>query len=386
MKKVLYIIDDINYNSGAKKVTLLQMQEVQKRCDVFLLSLVSPNEELLFLQQDHVLGREIWMQTSIYATALKKVICNKEYTLVQKALRIIYACSLRCGLGDAFFENLIKKKMKSVLETFDTVIVMSEASKMRHIVSGLKKPRKIQWIHTDYARWSSYSEWSRAITCNDEALYSKYDAIVVLSEFCKRGMTERLPSLSGKMVVIPNLIDGDRILMLADEPCSFQIDRNILNFVTVARIDTEKCIDELLRIAKELQHQNVKFKWYIVGDGPEKKKLEKQQKELGLEEQIEFLGHLDNPYPVMSNCDTLVLLSKYEGTPVTVDEAMVLGLNIIAPLIGGIPEQVASYENSYLVENTSFDLKEISVKSKKVCVFDYQSKNREILNLIYSII
>lgn len=48
MKKILYIIDDINYNSGAKAVTILQMKQLQKDYDIYLLSLAAPREPLDF--------------------------------------------------------------------------------------------------------------------------------------------------------------------------------------------------------------------------------------------------------------------------------------------------------------------------------------------------
>lgn len=384
MKKIVYIIDDINYNSGAKKITLLQMQEMQKQYDVYLLSLVSPKETLDFLNPDYILGAEIWKQTEVYTTAFRKVMSNGDYTAIRKLSRIIYAVSVRCGLGDVFFGNMIKRKVKAILEKFDTVIVVSEASKLRGIVSNLDKPKKIQWIHTDYARWSGYSEWSRAVTQNDAKIYANYDTIVVLSDYCKRGMIEKLPFLADKIVVIPNLIDGDRILELVKESCPIIINKDILNLVTVARIDTEKRIGDLLYIAKKMQEQSVMFKWYIIGDGPQRKDLENKRKALGVEEQTEFLGHLDNPYPIMAECDALVLLSKYEGTPVTIDEAMVLGLGIIAPRIGGIPEQVFGYRNSYLIENDDFDINQICLGFIENSLLEYQKQNKMRVDLICS--
>ena len=55
MKKLLYIIDDINYNSGAKAVTLLQMKQLQQEYDIYLLSLARPKESLDFFGDAHVL-------------------------------------------------------------------------------------------------------------------------------------------------------------------------------------------------------------------------------------------------------------------------------------------------------------------------------------------
>ena len=64
-----------------------------------------------------------------------------------------------------------------------------------------------------------------------------FDKIVVLSPNCKMGMIRKIPSLSDKIVVISNLIDGEKITRLSEEDCFINIDTQILNFVTVARID-----------------------------------------------------------------------------------------------------------------------------------------------------
>ena len=382
MKKILYVMDDINYNSGAKKVTLFQMKELAKEYDVYLLSLVEPRENIEFLRNDHILGSNLWKATEIYAESFKNVIYNRKYSLVKKLKRILYALSLRCGAGNFFFEHIVYSQLKFTLEEFDSIIVVSEASKLRRLVSKLKKPRKIQWIHTDYARWSTFSEWSKAVTRHDNAIYTGFDVIVVLSEYCKKGMAEKLPNVAKKIVVIPNMIDGDNILKLSKCPCPLEIDQQHLNLVTVARVDREKRIDELLRQAKCMQENKVRFSWYVIGDGPQREELEKKNKELGMEKEVFFLGHMSNPYPIMANCNAMVLLSKYEGTPVTIDEAMVLGIRIIAPKIGGIPEQISKYENYYLVENGEFNKIDYGLMYKNNTMIDYKKLNFKIQNAI----
>lgn len=113
MKKVLYIVDDINYNSGAKAVTLLQMQQLKKKYDLYLLSLAEPKGTFELLEETHLLDPYIWRITEIYAESFKIALKSKQYLLSQKISRILYAISLRCGLGNVYFENLIKKKISA---------------------------------------------------------------------------------------------------------------------------------------------------------------------------------------------------------------------------------------------------------------------------------
>lgn len=382
MKKILYIIDDINYNSGAKAVTLLQMKQMQQDYDIYLLSLAAPKETVDFLDEDHVLDSCIWRITEIYAASFKQALRNNKYSILQKCSRILYAISLRLGFGDTYFEHKVKRQLQPVMEQFDTVIVVSEASKLRRLVSKLEHPKKIQWIHTDYARWSEFSEWSRAVTKMDCKIYPRFDRIVVLSDHCRQGLVKKIPVVADKTAVIPNLIDGDRILKLAEAVCPVTINPEKLNLVTVARIDREKRIDKALELANQLKERNISFMWYIIGDGPERLEMEKKSREMELDNYVQFLGHLNNPYPVMAKCDMLVLLSKYEGTPVTIDEAMVLGIGVIAPRVGGIEEQMESYENSYLFDSYNEILTVIYKKLDRNQSMNYCKENKKRLDKV----
>ena len=385
MKKILYLIDDINYKSGAQKVTLFQMKTLQEKYDIYLLSLTQPEEKIGFLNDDHILGDAIWKRTKIFAQSFKNALKDDENSLKEKLLRIIYAISLRIGMGEKIFDSIIEQPFRQIIENFDDIIVVSEASKLRTIVSKLDRPKKIQWIHTDYASWSDFSEWTRAVTREDHNIYPKFDQIVVLSDHCGKGLAKKIPDIEKRISVIPNMVDGDEILCSAAEDCYISIDPCRLNLVTVARLDREKYIAKLFQIAKELKNKS-NFKWYIIGDGPDRSRLERLCIENDLTGYVEFLGYLKNPYPIMKRCDALVLLSKYEGTPVTIDEAMVLGIGIVAPKIGGIPEQVEGYERSCLIENDEYLEAILRIQPEERYVYDYKKKNMEIQGLLMEIL
>lgn len=383
MEKILYIVDDINYNSGAKAVTLFQMRQLVNEYDIYLFSLTCPLEKIDFLKDDHILDDYIWHITEIYAESFKKAMKSKKYSIAQKLSRILYAASLRLGAGDLYFNHLIEKRLIPIFEKFETVVVVSEASKLRVLVSNLKHPKKVQWIHTDYARWSQFSEWSKAVTRNDKSIYLKYDTVVVLSEFCKRGMIQKLPDIAEKIIVIPNLVNGDRILKLAEQSVNINIKSNELQLVTVARIDREKRIDKVLELALLLQQKGIAFKWYIIGDGPEREELERKAKEKLLDLQVIFVGYMENPYSIMKRCQVMVLLSKYEGTPVTIDEAMVLGLNVVAPRVGGISEQLELYAAKYLIDPENLDDCIMGILQKNIRQpVDFALSNKKRIQLI----
>ncbi len=350
MKKIVYVFDDINYQSGAQKAAFYQMQCLSEKYDIYAMSLSKPSEDLE-ISATIMRQETLWEKADAYAKSFKEVLkSNKSFS--EKAGRISYAISMRLGLGERFLAFFLYKKLIDELEKFDVVVVVSEASKLRNMVGSLVNPRKIQWIHTDYERWSQYSEWTRAATKNDSCLYKKYDCIVVLSESCRQGAIRRMPELSEKIVVIPNMVNVADIRRKSMEETEISVNHKVYNFVTVGRLDKEKNFGRILDICKCLSADKIDYIWYVIGDGPLRESIEKQINRLNLQENVILLGRLENPYPVMKQCDIFVLLSDYEGTPVTIDEAVVLDLPIISTPVGGIPEQLSRYGYGKLLEVT----------------------------------
>jgi glycosyltransferase involved in cell wall biosynthesis len=68
----------------------------------------------------------------------------------------------------------------------------------------------------------------------------------------------------------------------------------------------------------------------IIGDGPDRGKLELLVGELGLSERIDLPGYASNPYSFMKHADLYVLSSRYEGLAMTLIEAMALGTQVVS--------------------------------------------------------
>lgn len=68
----------------------------------------------------------------------------------------------------------------------------------------------------------------------------------------------------------------------------------------------------------------------IIGEGPERSKLERLAATLGISTRVKFPGHVNPVDPYLSNADTLVISSDYEGVPAALIEALAAGLPVIA--------------------------------------------------------
>ena len=92
-------------------------------------------------------------------------------------------------------------------------------------------------------------------------------------------------------------------------------------------------------------------KIYVIGDGPEKEKLQELIKKEKVDETFNLLGKKENPYPYIKNADYFCLLSQFEGYGMVLEEAKILGKPIIITNTAA-REAVENYENAKIVENT----------------------------------
>jgi glycosyltransferase involved in cell wall biosynthesis len=104
----------------------------------------------------------------------------------------------------------------------------------------------------------------------------------------------------------------------------------VKTFVTVGRLSPEKNHERLLRAFDIVHQSNPETRLVIVGEGPLMSELQRLSQDLGLAQAVSFAGQQRNPYAIMSQCDYFVLSSDYEGQPMVILEARVLGLPVVS--------------------------------------------------------
>jgi glycosyltransferase involved in cell wall biosynthesis len=117
--------------------------------------------------------------------------------------------------------------------------------------------------------------------------------------------------------------------------------------VSVGRLVPWKRVDQLIEIVAA--HPSIGLA--IVGDGPERGRLEALVSALGVRGRVRFTGCLERPatLALISVADLFVLNSTYEGLPHVVLEALGLGVPVLATAVGGTPEVVEHGVNGILV-------------------------------------
>ena len=122
--------------------------------------------------------------------------------------------------------------------------------------------------------------------------------------------------------------------------------------VMVARFEVPKRQDILLEALLELT--DIPWHLQLIGDGSLRPQLEHYVKDKGLAERVTFLGNRMDVSTHLAQSQIFVLLSDWEGLPISIIEAMRAKLPIIATNVGGVAELVTDYENGFLIPRNDF--------------------------------
>ncbi|AEY67754.1 polysaccharide pyruvyl transferase CsaB [Clostridium sp. BNL1100] len=134
-----------------------------------------------------------------------------------------------------------------------------------------------------------------------------------------------------------------------------QLNKNDILVGIAARLTPVKGISTLLEAAKLVVEKNPNVKFLIGGDGEDYKSLTTRCHQLGLENNVFFLGWLNDPYELMSIIDISVLTSISEGFPYSILEGARFSKATVSSRVGGIPDLIDSSVNGYLFEPLDYN-------------------------------
>jgi glycosyltransferase involved in cell wall biosynthesis len=154
-----------------------------------------------------------------------------------------------------------------------------------------------------------------------------------------------------KIDVIPNGIDTDQFV----KPESYKViksNEEKFKILCVTRITPRKGIRYLIEAFRELSEKSDDISLRIIGDGDERKELEKLSDSLGVGEKVEFTGLVSHEKlpPYFEQADVFVLPSLNEGMSNSMLEALASGLPLIATDTGGTKELIAEDINGFVVK------------------------------------
>ena len=212
--------------------------------------------------------------------------------------------------------SVIKKiQFKKFIKDLDIIIDFLDCDFYKYI-KKVKKKEKIAWLHL------SYRELQKRKKIEKKIYY--YDKVIVIADDMEKEIKSETENLN--IHKIYNLLDFSMIDKKLEE------NREKLPkekyFLTVCRLNEEqKDVTTLINAFSEYKGNE---KLLIIGDGEDRKKLEKLCKEKKLENKIKFLGTFSNPYIFMKCTECFILSSKTEGFGLVIAEALYCGTKVIS--------------------------------------------------------
>ncbi len=321
--------------------------------------------ELACCDKKHLLpiARSPWNPANIRAFwELRKLIQKEQYDIIhchtpmggilarlaavparRRGTKVIYtAHGFHFFKGAPLFNWIVYYPIERLLARVTDVLItinMEDYRRAKHFSAG--KVRYVPGVGIDLERFQE----------NDDGI----------DDSMEPGFVKKAESIAGRKQLRKEFGIGDTDIMLLSVG------------ELIARKNHKAVLEALAELnagkSKDSGKKYSKIKYIICGEGPLKRQLKQQAKELGIERQVIFAGYRTDIPEICHAADIFVFPSLQEGLPVALMEAMAAGLPIVASNIRGSSDLIGHKKNGYLVNpcRTESYVKAISllIKSKE---------------------
>ena len=321
MQRILFIISATSTGGTSTSLENLFNHYRRDKWDIQVFAM-QHNEERQVSYGGAMIAKQR-LTSAFYCNYAKQKGIERLYVMLVKAMR-----RLTSILGIDIEPWVLRKSAKSLSAggAYDVVVDYTgkgfETTRLALMVAGKKH---VAWNH-GFGQ-SDEAEQSK------EKLYARFDALICVSKANGEKFAQLFPKLARLVVVVPNLLDKERIKTLSKATISdHRFERRGFTIVSVGRISAIKRFSKIPAIAATLKADGVPFRWYIIGpvyEAEEHKQLEQNIKVHGVDDCVIWLGGKDNPYPYIAAADVLACTSLNEAGPMTPKEALALGVPCI---------------------------------------------------------
>ena len=235
------------------------------------------------------------------------------------------------------FRNYIREKLaRRILghDKFDVAVSFMEGAPAKlHSQLLDYAPKNLSWVHSNQAKDRWYDFWFKL--SEEKEFYKRIDKIAFVSKVLKNCF-ENTYSTEAEKYVIYNPIDENFISsQYAWQDCPKS---DIFTIVNSGRLIPQKNQALLIDVAEILKRHKRRFCIKILGQGPLYEKLRTSILAKKLENEIELVGFVNNPFPIVGNADVFCLTSVSEGWGMVVAEAMSLSVPTVSTPVPAVEE------------------------------------------------
>ena len=244
-----------------------------------------------------------------------------------------------------------------IKEHYDIEVAYLEGISAR-IISGCMdvNTKLISWIHIEQKTKRCAAQAFRSFKESVET-YTAFHEVVCVSETVREDMHALYPMLRD-MKVLYNTNETEYIKESGTEPVpDINFVSNEFKICGVGKLMVNKGFIRLIKIHHKLKNMGYPVHTYLLGDGPERVKIETYLQENQLKDSVTLLGYQSNPYKYMSKCDLFVCTSYAEGFSTATTEALILGIPVCTVEVSGMKEMLGHHnEYGIITSNKTADL------------------------------
>ena len=344
MKKILFVINTLG-RAGAETalIELLNHLDVDEY-EISLYVLLGQGEMISKVPRKiHVKNKKICTDSVLSSAGRQKMLLTSLAALFRNGHtgeKIAYIIKNLCVMKktgkiqpDKLLWRVVSDGADRFDEKFDLAVAYLEGGSTYYVADHVNAKKKAAFVHIAYGD----SGYTREM---DRGCYEKMDVIYTVSKETRRHFLEFYPEYEKKVQIFHNIIDSERIEREAKKPGGFSDSYDGVRILTVGRLAYQKAYDIAVQAMRQIKDAGYQARWYIIGEGAERKALEKQIAELGLQADFVLLGMKENPFPYYAQCDLYVHATRFEGKSIAIQEAQMLGCAVIASDCAGNREQM----------------------------------------------
>lgn len=338
MKNVCFFSGDITRSGGTERIGTILASELckNKKYSVSILSLTEINENVFFAMDAQIKREKLF---------------DSDISIAKNYFRIIYR----------LVKFINANNIDMIIDIDNVLDMFSLPAKLFTSVKVISREC--------FNYYETLGKNYRMLIKRFTAKYS--DHIVTITKEDLKAYKENLMIKSG----ISQIYNP---ILLTDHDC---YDLNATTLLSIGRLSNQKGFDLLIDVAEIIFKENSDWRWLVLGEGEERKMLEKKIREKKLDDKVILTGNVSNINDHYKKAGIFVLTSRYEGFGLVLTEAKSFHLPVVSfKCKYGPSEIIKDHLNGYLidcfnVEEMAKRIKELMLSSNKRKQFSKHSLN-----------
>jgi glycosyltransferase involved in cell wall biosynthesis len=300
-------------------------------------------------------------------TTLLKYLNRERYRIVLVVVNLTEGTFKDDVPSHVIVENINKKrllaavpKILSLIWKYQPAVILSTLSHMNLALTILKAlmplGTRLLVRETTMISRSQMSKRSKILfRALMKTFYRTSDKIIAQSNEMRNDLAKYLGLPATKLIVIYNPVDVDEISAASRKYRAADNRKpGRMEIVAVGRLVDVKRHDLLIRAIGIIKQKDIHLT--IVGDGPNRSKLESLIDEIELRSKVTLVGQQSSAIPYLAKADLFVLTSLYEGLPNVVLESLACGTPVVAtPCPGGLNEILDGIQECKIAESQTVE-------------------------------